>query len=269
VSDRNGRQGAQAGMRENIRFLESRRPGDPVQGAFGLHAAFSLSDRTLRAAAEANQSLGAGFHVHVAEDRIDRGAVRRLEASGILSEKTLAAHCIHITAADRQRLARRGVSVVHNPQSNNNNAVGVCDVDALESGGVLVGLGSDGYSPRLWDEYKTAMQMEKQRAGDPRVNSPGLLWNNRAIVKKTWGVEIGRIETGARADLLVVDYYPPTPIDAENLFGHLLFGIANAPVDSLMVEGRFVLRGKQFVNLDERRIAEQAAVRAKALWERL
>ena len=68
--------------------------------------------------------------------------------------------------------------------------------------------------------------------------------NNRAIVKKIWGMEIGRIETGARADLILVDYYPPTPLDRGNLFGHLLFGIANAPVDSLMVNGRYRAAGQ-------------------------
>jgi len=269
VSDRNGPTSAQEGIQENVRFLEGRRPDCLVRGMFGLHAAFTLTDRTLSACAEANQSVRGGFHVHVAEDRIDRAGVRRLEAAGILDDRTIAAHCIHLTAADRDRLARHGVNVVHNPQSNNNNAVGVCDVPALVRRGVLVGLGSDGYSPRLWDEYKAALQMEKQRARDPRVHSPDLLWNNRAIVKKIWGVELGRIEAGARADLQILDYYPPTPIDSENLSGHLLFGIANAPVDSLMVEGRFVVRDKQFVNLDEHRIAEQAAIRAKALWERL
>jgi cytosine/adenosine deaminase-related metal-dependent hydrolase len=88
------------------------------------------------------------------------------------------------------------------------------------------------------------------------------------IVKKLWGMEIGRIEKGAQADLILVDYYPPTPLDSGNLFGHILFGIANAPVDSLIVNGRYVLRDKQCVTVDERRVAETAAGRARALWER-
>jgi cytosine/adenosine deaminase-related metal-dependent hydrolase len=94
------------------------------------------------------------------------------------------------------------------------------------------------------------------------------LLNNRAIAKKIWGMEIGRIETGARADLILVDYFPPTPVHRDNLFGHLLFGISNAPVDSLIVNGRYVMRDRQCVNVDERKVAEKAAVRAKALWQR-
>jgi putative selenium metabolism protein SsnA len=272
TSDRNGRRGADAGIRENVRFLERVRPGAQVGGMFGLHAAFTLSDRTLAACVEANRSLGAGFHVHVAEDVCDRWAVRRLCAAGILNEKALAAHCIHITAGERAALARGRVNVAHNPQSNCNNAVGIANVPALIRSGTTVGLGSDGYSPRMWDEFKHAIHLQQVRARDSRAGGAegfgALFAGNRDIVRKIWGTDIGRIAPGARADLLLVDYLPPTPIDSSNLFGHLLFGVSNAPVHSLMVNGRWVLREGHPVNLDEREIARRAAARAKALWER-
>jgi putative selenium metabolism protein SsnA len=259
------RDGALPSLIENTRFISSRRPGALVGAAFGLHASFTLSEPTLRACAELNQSLGAAFHVHVAEDRSDRSAVTRLERFGILDERTLAAHCIHLSRSESRILAARGVNVIHNPQSNCNNAVGT----AVVPKGVLVGLGSDGYSPRMWDELKTSLHLQKLGAHDPRAAYAGALLNNRAIVKKIWGWELGRIETGAQADLVLADYFPPTPLHAGNLSGHLLFGISNAPVDSLIVNGRFVVRDRQCVNLDERRIAAKAAARAKALWERL
>ena len=291
TSDRNGKRGAQEAIRENVRFLERARSGAPVGGMFGLHAAFTLSDRTLAACVEANQSLGAGFHVHVAEDGCDRGAVRRLCDAGVLDARAVAAHCVHITAAERTALARRGVNVVHNPQSNCNNAVGIANLPALFRRGVRVGLGSDGYSPRMWDEFKAAYHLQKLRARDARAVQPArphdrprkamacptagaeayaaAFLNNRDIVKQIWETEIGRIAPGARADFLLVDYRPPTPLDSSNLFGHLLFGVSNAPVHSLMVNGRWVLREGRPVNLDEEEIAERAAACAKALWERL
>ena len=272
TSDRDGKAAAAAAIAENVRFLESRRRDDTVGAAFGLHAAFTLGDRTLRACAEANQSLAGAFHIHVSEDRCDRGAVSRLSRLGILNQRTLAAHAIHVTAAERKLLARSGVNVIHNPQSNCNNAVGTAALLELFRVGVMVGLGSDGYSPRLWEEFKTAANLQKVRARDPRVGCAeayaAAFWNNRAIVRKIWGVEVGRIETGAKADLALFDYYPPTPVKSANLLGHLLFGIANAPVDSLMVNGRWVLRDKRCVNVDERRVAEKASKRARALWER-
>jgi cytosine/adenosine deaminase-related metal-dependent hydrolase len=190
----------------------------------------------------------------------------------VLTERTLAAHCIHVTAGDVAALAKLGSAVAHNPQSNANNAVGVAKLLELVAAGVLVGLGSDGYSPRMWDEFKTAFHLQKVRTGDPRVGYAeayaAALLNNRAIARKLWGMEIGRIEAGARADLILVDYWPPTPLHAGNLFGHFLFGIANAPVDTLIVDGRVVVKDKRCVTVDEAAVAERATRKARALWQR-
>ena len=283
TSDRDGPGAARAALDENVRFIErTRREGDGmIAASFGLHASFTLSDRTLRSAVEADRSLRAGFHIHVAEDRSDleharkrykKTVVRRLADLGVMTDRTLAAHCIHVTAGDIASLARLGANVAHNPQSNSNNAVGIARLTELIAAGVLVGLGSDGYSPRMWEEFKAAFHLQKVRSGDPRVGYAeayaAALLNNRTIARKLWGMEIGRIEAGARADLILVDYYPPTPIHADNLFGHLLFGIANAPIDLLVVNGRTVLKEKRCVTVDERAVAERAAKQAKALWER-
>ena len=284
TSDRNGRARALEGLRENARFIErvrSRPADDLIAASFGLHASFTLSDRTLRRAVEANESLRAGFHVHVAEDRCDledarrryrKSPVKRFLDLGILDERSLAAHCIHVNATDISALAGHLVNVVHNPQSNCNNAVGVARLLKMVERGVLVGLGSDGYSPRMWEEFKTAFHVQKLRAGDPRVAYAeayaAALLNNRTIVKKVWKMDIGRIETGAKADLVLADYFPPTPLHRDNLFGHILFGISNAPIDSLLVNGRYVLHNKECVTVNEREVAEKASIRARALWER-
>ena len=284
TTDRNGPVRAREGLRENVRFLERLRgqPSDGlVAGSFGLHASFTLSDRTLRACVEAAKSLGAGFHVHVAEDRCDvvqarqrfrKSPVGRLLDLGVLDDRALAAHCVHVNTRDIAHLAYHRINVVHNPQSNCNNAVGTAKLLEMMEHGVLVGLGSDGYSPRMWEEFKTAFHLQKLRRSDPRVGYAEVyaaaLLNNRTIAQKIWGMQLGQIESGAQADLILVDYYPPTPLHSENLFGHILFGIANAPVDSLLVRGRYVIRGKECVTVDERAVAEKAASQARALWER-
>jgi cytosine/adenosine deaminase-related metal-dependent hydrolase len=150
--------------------------------------------------------------------------------------------------------------------------VGIQKLLELNRRGVLTGLGSDGYTPRMWDEFKTAFHVQKLQARDPRVGYAeayaAAFLNNREIVKKCWGLELGRIEPGAKADLVLVDYLPPTPLDAGNLFGHLLFGISNAPIDSLIVNGRHVLRHGRIVRVDERAIRQKASDQARKLWQR-
>jgi len=264
TSDRNGVDKTTEAIRENIRFIESRKPDHLVSATFGLHAAFTLTDDSLARCVEANQSLRAAFHIHLAEDVCDVNAVRRLAHAGILEKRTLAAHCLHVTPEDIHILASHGVNVVHNPQSNCNNGVGVANVSGLIRRGVMVGLGSDGYSPRLWDEFKTSLHLQK-----PDARTPAPLLNNRTIVQKLWGLHLGRIEPGAKADLILVDYFPPTPLTPDNLTGHLVFGISNAPVDSLIVNGRFIIKDRQCVTVDERAIAEKAAKQAESLWSRL
>ncbi len=284
TSDRNGSVAAREGIAENVRFLErvTRNGGaGMLSGAFGLHASFTLSDHTLRACVEANQSFAAPFHIHVAEDRLDvtharrhfhRSPVQRLCGLGVLDERALAAHCVHVSAADIACLVQHNVNVIHNPQSNCNNAVGVANLTDLTRRGVMVGLGSDGYSPRMWEEFMAAFQTQKMRSGDPRAGyaeAYAALRNNREITGKLWEWKLGRIAPGARADLMLVDYYPPTPLTSGNIFGHLLFGIAHAAIDSLLVNGQFVVRNHRCVTVDERAISEKAAQRARKLWARL
>ena len=286
TSDRNGARKAEEAIGENVRFIErvgkqERSAGgtacptlasDGMIGAsFGLHASFTLSDRTLRRCVEAKPP-GSGFHIHVAEDACDASAVQRLAQLGVLGERTLAAHCLHVTARDMATLARHRVNVIHNPESNCNNAVGMAKLVELMRRGVPAGLGSDGYTPRMWDEFKTAFHVQKLRTGDPRVGYAeayaAAFPNNRAIVGKVWGMDLGRIASGAKADLILVDYFPPTPLRRDNLFGHLLFGISNAPIDALMVNGRFIVRNRQCLTVDERAVAEKASAQAQSLWRR-
>jgi putative selenium metabolism protein SsnA len=274
TSGRNGARKAAEAIRENVRFIErTRSRADGLVGAsFGLHASFTLSDQTLERCVEADRSLRAGFHLHVAEDACDAGAVQRLRQFGVLGERTVAAHCLHVTPSDMATLERHRVNVVHNPQSNCNNAVGAAKLLELIRRGVLVGLGSDGYTARMWDEFKSALHVQKLRMADPRVGYAeayaAAFLNNREIACKVWGMDIGRIAPGARADLILVDYFPPTPLGPDNLFGHLLFGIANAPIHALLVNGRYVVRDGQCVTVDERAVAEKAAIQARSLWRR-
>ncbi len=283
TSDRHHSGNAAEAIRENTRFIEKicRTDTGMIAGIFGLHASFTLGDRTLRQCAEAGQASGAGFHIHVAEDVFDvqharrryrKTPVQRLCDIGVLDSRSIAAHCVHVSALDIRRLAEREVNVVQNPQSNSNNAVGTMNVEAFRRAGIPVGLGSDGFSPRMWEEFLAAYHAHKLRThhpGDGIESWHSLLLNNRAIVRKVWGWQLGRIVPGARADLMLVDYFPPTPLTPTNLFAHALFGIAHAPVDSLIVNGKFVVRQHRCVSVDEYAISERAAVRARQLWQRL
>jgi putative selenium metabolism protein SsnA len=286
VSDRDGEAKAQAGIRENVRFIERVQAEQPANGrlsaAFGLHASLTLSDETLDAC-RAALPAGAGFHIHVAEHESDQEdslaksglrAVPRLAKHGILGPRSIAAHAVHVDAAEMARLAETGTWVTHQPRSNMNNGVGAADVDTLLAAGVQVCLGNDGFTQDMWSEWKAAYLMHKVTRRDPRkMNGADVAkmaaYNNAALAASFFpGAALGEIATGARADLILVDYHAPTPLKEGNLPWHVLFGFQERMVTTTIVNGEVLMKDREVLTLDETEIAATARELAPHVWDR-
>ncbi len=284
VSDRDGE--GQAGIDENIRFIRKMRAkrakgDDLVTAMFGLHALFTVEPSTLDASIAAARGLGAGIHVHVSEDRADEIAnrkayklsvVERLHRAGGLGPETLAVHGVHVGARDMHLLRRTGTAVVHNPQSNMNNAVGIAPVPAMLDRGIVVGLGTDGMTTDMRDEVRVANLVHKLAAKDPRVffaeSCRLLLQHNAMIASRLLQKPTGVLEPGACADVIVIDYDPPTPLTAHTFLGHFLFGLCGARVASTIVNGRVLMRDGRLVGIDAARIGARARKQAASFWKR-
>ena len=180
VSDRDGKEIAEQGIRENVEFINAcNRPGDDMaKGMFGLHASLTLSDETLSRCCKENAGTGAGFHIHAAEGRVDleeclrrhgRRVIERLSDFGVLGSKTIAAHCVHVDDREVDLLKESKTKVVHNPESNMGNAVGYAPVIDMLRRGVQVGLGTDGYTCDMFESLKVANILHKHQLGDPNA----------------------------------------------------------------------------------------------------
>ncbi len=289
VSDRDGEEAREAGLAENERFAREVASGRASSGkrdsssgsgpddrrvgaSVGLHASFTLDDATLERAAGMAADLGVGCHIHAAEDAADvedsirrsgKRVVERLESFGVLGPRSIAAHCIHIDARETSMLAESGTIVVHNPQSNMNNAVGCADVPGMLDSGVLMGLGTDGFTASMFDEMKVA-----NRVGHD-VAARLCLHNNQTIASRLFDDRIGRLEPGALADVIVLDYDPPTPLETGNFGGHLIFGLTGWMVETVVIGGRVVMRDRELTTVDSRDIEARARARARDLWKRM
>lgn len=298
VSDRDGPGVAAQGIEENVRFIRSvgpaplaaGRPGAAgatgvrpakLAGCMGLHASLTLSDTTIRRAVAAAGAEGVGCHIHAAEGpedgadsarRYGKSVIARLADLGVLSERSIAAHCVHVSPDDIDLLARTRTIVAHNALSNMSNAVGVAPVLEMVAKEVRVGLGTDGFTTDMFEEAAGTNVVHKLAAHDPSVGwAEGqrmLFWTNALVASEFFGGRLGWLAPGCGADLIVLDYDPYTAFEPGNFWGHLLFGMRGGQVRHSVVDGRVVMRDRKVLGLDEPALRQRARELSREVWTR-
>jgi len=285
VTDRDGPAATQAGIRENVRFARAvasgqwQTPGGRrLAATFGLHASLTLSDATLEACA----GEGLRFHIHVAEHPVDeydslaksgKRCVERLHAFGMTGAQSIMAHCIHVDAWETGLLRETRTFVAHQPRSNMNNAVGSAAITPMLRAGMPVCLGNDGFSNDMFAEMKVADMLQKIAHGDPRYLGADkviqmAVHNNRTLAAIFFERPLGVIAEGAYADLILLDYYPPTPLSPDNLPWHILFGVSGSHVHSTIAHGQVLMRNRVLLTLDEAAITARSREIAQNTWKR-
>jgi cytosine/adenosine deaminase-related metal-dependent hydrolase len=241
----------------------------------GGHAPFTLPDEGLESLAAAAKETVRGFHVHVSEDAFDPSyshrvhgvdPLRRLDRFGLLTDRSVVAHGVRLTPGERELLGARGAFLAHQARSNMNNGVGYnAALPAVRN----VVLGTDGIGADMLEELKFAY-FKHRDAGGPL--GPGdfarFLQQGNDLLGRCFGASFGRIEPGCAADLVVLDYTPPTPLVPENVGGHLAFGLSSAHVHTVIVAGRVVMEGRRFA-WDAEGVYRGAREASRRLWQRM
>ncbi len=283
VSDRDGEEKCLQAIQENADFItECEQRKDPMLAAmFGGHALFTISDKTFDRMVEANNGR-TGYHIHVSEGMNDvydslqkygRRPVQRLQDHGILGEKTILGHCIHVNSAEIEIIKNTNTMVVNNPESNMSNAVGTCPVLPLYKAGILLGMGTDAYTNDMLESLKVALCAQRQNACLPNVAwcevTDMLFKNNAKIGAKYFPDELGVLKAGAAADVIVMDYKPFTPFSDANIDGHMIFGMTGRQCQTTIANGKLLMKDRELIGIDEE--AENAHIleEAKKLWRAL
>ncbi|MEW5813813.1 MAG: putative aminohydrolase SsnA [Spirochaetota bacterium] len=280
VTDRNGITQMRAEVEENIAFAESVDAGRDdehhlVEALIGGHAPFTLPDEGLALLAEAVQVTGRGIHIHVAEDKYDalhshavygKDVLERLAGFHLLNSKGIIVHGVHLSENDIGLLNQHDCFLVHNPRSNMNNGVGysrrLAEVKNLA-------LGTDGIGSDMYEELKFAYFKHKDDNGPLWPDGfLRFLQNGNILLERNFGEKFGQLEPGYKADLVISDYLSPTPLVAENIAGHMAFGMGSRDVNTVIINGRIVYENRQFP-FDLRSIYEQARKAARRLWENM
>lgn len=283
TTDRNGGLAEmEAGVAENIDFaslIDSERAAHQqnplVECHLGAHAPFTLSDAGLEMLYQAKKTTGRGLHIHVAEDRYDVShshdkygldPIIRLDKFGLLDEKTLIAHALWLSPQEIALLNERQAALVHNARSNMNNHVGY---NANLADYHLSTLGTDGIGADMFEELKFAF-FKHRDAGGPLWpdNFLRMLHNGNTLLERNFSQPFGQLAAGYTADLTICDYTSPTPLQAENLAGHLAFGMSSSSVHSVMIAGRMVYEDRQFP-FDVEPLYASARKAASRLWQNM
>lgn len=254
TSDRNGKVEADRAFQQNVSLLENQTPD--VKGMLGLHASFTLTNASLDRAAKISQNHNTGIHVHVCEDAADRSIsqqrygqlpVSRFFRRGLLNERSILAHGVHLDEEDYQLIQQSGSAIVYNPDSNLNNAVGLPEFRCVLPA-IPILAGTDGMHGDVGRSLKQLFLLFRHQRND---FSAAFEWVNKIyfdginFVKKYF-TDFPGLSGGDRADLIIWDYAPPTPVHSNNFWGHFIYGAVESNVHSVVINGRLLIKDCQW-----------------------
>ncbi|MCX7641990.1 MAG: putative aminohydrolase SsnA [Elusimicrobiales bacterium] len=283
VSDRDGKKIRDEGIKENedfIKYVKSKKYNPFINAMFGLHASFTLEDDTLKKSNEIALKYGVGFHVHCAESykdeeicmkRYGMRVVERFKKFSVTGPLSIFAHCVYVNKEEIKILRSTKTSVVVNPQSNANNAVGISDVISFIKEGILTGLGTDSMTTNMLEEARVGLWLSHLKNSNPSVGFSEIinLLHNNVIIANKFFKNIGEISEGFSADIVVFDYNPTTPINDNNFNGHLIFGISQSSCRDVICGGNILMENRKIRFIDENEIYFKSREVAEKLWKRI
>lgn len=268
VSDREGEAALDAQIEENLVFWQKHKSDPHIHGLFGMHANFTLSETSMRRIAEAKpQEMP--LHIHCGEaagdlafcrERGYAGPVDRLRAFGLLSRQSLLAHCIHLSDRDYDILYAMQPVVISNPESNANNNVGRMDTGKIRR----YVLGTDGMTGNMLGTFRSHFLFRNGVLPNPA----DLLFAYPAEIMQHYFSGWGKIKSGAAADLAVTNYRPVTPLNPDNLFFHLIFGVQGKEMFMTIADGKILFCDNTLQRIDEDAMNVEIKKTVKRLYER-
>ncbi|HET6668899.1 MAG TPA: amidohydrolase [Pyrinomonadaceae bacterium] len=258
------------------KFVKRWQGHELIVAAIAPHAPYTVSEEHLRAARAFSDRTGAPIVTHISETKREvddsvkaHGAspIAYLDRIGFLGERVIAAHVVWPQGTDSQILKKHGVGVIHNPQSNMKLAAGVAPVPQMMKDGLLVGLGTDGAASNndlsMWEEMDSAAKLHKVISNDPKVMSAQEafeLATIRGAAALHLEKEIGSLEVGKRADLVLVESDSLNQIPSYNVYSDLVYATKASAVQTVIINGRVVMRDRRLLTLNERAIKASAQV---------
>lgn len=271
VSERHGAAKRDEALEENLSFLKS--ASGRFRAVVGADACFTLSHQALQTLTQAVGAAGAGFHIHLAEEPSDerisfekfgQTPVARLAESGLLTPNSILSQVVHLSWSELSQVISTGAWIAHCPRSNMFQQVGYAPAGKF---GARAMLGTDGLFPDLFAEAQAAF-LRSRDAGQP-IDVLRYVANGHRVASQLFDQPLGPLREGALADLLVLDYRPPTALNADNLAWHFLNGFSARHVESVMIDGKWQLQKRMPVSVQAEGVMQLAREVSAAVWARM
>ena len=278
TTDRNGELLKLEALKENTDFYLYN-TDENSKATFGLHASFTLEDSTLTAVKKFLEKNDIGIHIHLCEDESDKNIslkkygklpVQRLLDFNLLNEKSILVHGVHLTKEEFDLIKSKHPALVVNLDSNLNNAVGTPKFENIPEA-ISVLCGTDGMHANIArSQNQMFLMMRNQKLSFDKAfyHFRKMYFDQHRFVKKYFP-DFSSLQIGDRADLIIWDYVPPTPISQSNFFGHYIYGILERQVHSVIQNRKVLMNNFSLTDIDETKINNYIYEQGKRLVESL
>ncbi len=266
-----------------MRDLYKKYKDDPIVHLMvAPHTPYTCNQENLLKSKALADELDLPLHIHVSEtagevaeckNKQGVSPVEYLEKIGFLSNKVIAVHCVHLSHTDIKILAKHNVKVSHCQESNMKLASGSAPIVELQDAEVVVGLGTDGAASNnnldMFDEMDAAAKVHKLIRNDPTVMDAKTVLrmatcDGAKVVQKP---DIGSLEVGKTADIIIIDLDRPHLIPLYNVYSQLVYSAGGSEVDTVIINGKLIMENRDILTVDEDEIIDQANHLAKKIRE--
>jgi cytosine/adenosine deaminase-related metal-dependent hydrolase len=274
TTDRNGGQLRDKGIKENLNYYQNNTSSNR-KSLFGMHASFTLENNTLNTISEIINHYDLGVHVHLCEDSSDNeisyqkyseSPVKRFGKYGMLNEKCILAHGIHLNSEDYEIINDSGSSMVFNIDSNMNNSVGLQKYRSFISDTPIL-IGTDGMHSnyaRSVKELFLQLRHSKFSFDEAFTFVSKSFFDQQKFIKRFFG-DFPELKVDDRADFIIWDYVPPAPLNKKNFWGHFIYGVVERPVKYVLHNGKVLLDNYMIKNVDDTEISAEIYEQGKKL----
>ena len=276
---RMNKENGELGLKENADFIrKNNKPGNLVQGMMSIHTLFTADKEYLIQAKKIADELGCDIHMHLSESvyepnwslkKYGKRPVEVYNELNFLGPNVLASQGVQLEPDEINILDKKGVRLVHMPLSNCEVGGGIAPIPALLAKGIKTGLGTDGYINNFFEVMRGAFLIHKAYHQNPMimpakdVYKMATNWGAKALGRD----DVGLIKVGYLADLIAVNIDTPTPINSKNVYDQLILFRNPNDVTDVIIDGKFVLRDKELLAIDEEKSKAEIRTAAEEFWK--